>query len=117
MGFCAPFAIPNKNATRRNKYGAKKTVVDGIKFDSQREAARYLDLLILFRAGKIRNLELQPQFEFKIDGKLMFKYIADFAYFEGETRVVEDSKGFKTAVYKLKKKIVEAHHKIQVREV
>lgn len=101
----------------RNKYSAKKEIVDNVVFASKREAARYRDLMILFRAGKIRNLELQPQFEFKIDGKLMFKYIADFAYFEGETRVIEDSKGFKTAVYKLKKKIVEAHHKIQVREV
>lgn len=102
---------------RRNKYGAKKTVVDNVTFASQREAHRYLNLKSMFRAGLIRNLELQPEFPFKIDGVLMFKYVADFAYFEGQARIVEDAKGFKTAVYKLKKKLIEATYGIKIREV
>ena len=115
MGFHFPFLPIDK--PRRSKYGAIKETVDGVKFASKREAKRYKELMLLFRAGKIRNLELQPEFEFKIDGKLMFTYRADFAYFEGEQRVIEDSKGVRTPLYKLKKKIVEAAHHIEVREV
>lgn len=99
-----------------SKYRAVKTIVDNIVFDSKSEAARYTKLKMLFRAKQIFALELQPKLTFKIDGKLMFTYRADFAYFEGEKRVIEDVKGYKTPVYRLKKKIIEAAYKVQIRE-
>ena len=101
---------------RRNKYAACKTVVDNITFDSKREAKRYGELMMLFRIGGIRNLELQPEFDFKVDGKKVFTYRADFAYFIGQKRVVEDVKGVRTPLYKLKKKLIEASYKIEVLE-
>jgi hypothetical protein len=102
---------------RRHKYGAKPVTIDGIRFASTKEANRYSELILLNRAGHIRQLELQPEFEHHVDGKLMFTYRADFAYFEGEKRVVEDVKGFKTPVYRLKKRIVEAAYHIEIREI
>jgi hypothetical protein len=100
-----------------SKYKAKPVVVDDIRFHSQAEAKRYGQLKLLFRAGTIRNLELQPAFHISINGKKIFTYKADFAYFEGAERIVEDVKGFRTPVYKLKKKIVEAQLGVKIREV
>ena len=96
-----------------HKYNAKKTVVDGIKFDSKKEAMRYKELKALERVGKIDRLELQPRFllqdGFRYDGKAVRKieYVADFLYRDLSTfeLVVEDVKGVKTDVYKLKKKL------------
>ena len=110
---------------RRNKFGAKKTVVDGITFDSQREAKRYSELKLLQRAGQISHLELQPAFKLSVgDRPVRFAsgrqavYRADFAYWDGKKRVVEDAKGFRTAEYKLKRAIVEAMHPaVQIVEV
>ena len=102
---------------RGNKYHAKKTTVDNITFDSRAEAVRYCALKVLFRTGHIRNLEIQPEFHFRLDGKKIFTYRADFAYFDGHRRVVEDVKGVKTAIYKLKKRLIEAQFKIQICEV
>ena len=107
---------------RRNKYNAQKTVVDGITFDSKKEAKRYGELLLLVKAGEIHHMELQPKFKFEINGNpVLIKsegypngrqvtYKADFAYFDyaTERRVVEDVKGMRTDVFKLKKAIVEA---------
>lgn len=102
---------------RPNKYGAVKTTVDNIRFDSKRESERYSELKLLFKNGHIHNLEIQPRFDFKIDGKHMFTYRGDFAYFDGDRRIIEDCKGVRTAVYKLKKKLIEAQFKIKVTEV
>lgn len=99
---------------RANKYHAVKTEVDGVVFDSKAEAKRYGELKLLGRGGYIRNLELQPTFVFAIGGKAIFKYLADFRYFEGQTRVVEDVKGLQTAVFRLKRKIIEAHFNIKI---
>lgn len=96
-----------------NKYKNKKTVVDGIEFDSLKEARRYEELKLLAKGGVIKDLELQPVFELvpkqKHNGKTIRKasYIADFKYTDIQSgiTVVEDVKGFKTDVYKLKKKI------------
>ncbi len=98
------------------KYRAIKTVVDNITFDSKKEARRYGELKLLFKAGQIRNLEIQPEFDFSIEGKKIFTYRADFAYFENQDRVIEDCKGFKTPVYRLKKKLIEAQCKFKIRE-
>ena len=98
-----------------SKYHSKKITVDGIKFDSKREANRYSELKLLESAGKIKDLCLQPQFTlqlpFRKNGKLIraITYKADFAYFDMERskNIVEDVKGYKTDVYQLKKKIFE----------
>ena len=97
-----------------NKYGNSKVIVDGFKFDSKKESKRYQDLRILLKAGKIENLELQPRFllqeKFIFAGKAHRKieYIADFQYLDIERKIIiiEDVKGFKTEVYKIKKKLL-----------
>lgn len=97
-----------------NKYKNQKVTVDGIKFDSMKEARRYKELKLLERGGAITDLTLQPKFELiptiKREGhktERVTYYIADFAYTEKKTgkEVVEDVKGYKTKVYKLKKKM------------
>lgn len=96
----------------RNKFNAKKTTVDGIEFDSAREAKRYTRLRALEEAGEIQDLRLQVPFEllpsFECDGVKYrgMKYVADFVYHRGGKVVVEDCKGFKTAEYKMKKKLM-----------
>lgn len=98
-----------------SKYKSKKVVVDGIKFDSKREAKRYMELKILKKARLIKQLELQKTFElqpsFKKNGKTYRKitYKADFYYYDNQLKkyVVEDTKGFKTETYKIKKKMFE----------
>lgn len=110
-----------------NKYGAKKHLVNGILFDSGREARRYVDLVILARAGEIFDLELQPVFELApavvLDGrrKPALRYRADFRYRTGSPSnwrwVVEDAKGVKTTVYRLKKHLMMSVHGIEVEEV
>lgn len=98
---------------RRNKYNAKKTVVDGIEFDSIREADRYCELKLLEKAKEIRNLELQPRFllQDKFKDKMgtthrKIEYVADFMYIDkDDKKIVEDVKGVMTGVYKLKKKL------------
>jgi len=95
---------------KRHKYRAVPTTVDGIRFPSKAEARRYGELKILESAGKITNFQLQPEFPIKINGKLVCTYRADFIYFTPQQRVIEDVKGVRTAVYKLKKKMVEAYY-------
>lgn len=96
-----------------SKYRARKTTVDGIKFDSQKEARRYKELKLLERGKAISDLKLQPKFELipkqKYQGKTLRKtsYIADFQYYDikNDKVIVEDVKGYLTDVYKLKKKM------------
>lgn len=94
-------------AARPNKFGARKTEVDGITFDSAAEARRWSELRLLERAGQIRGLERQVDFPCVVNERLVCIYRADFVYFEGPARVVEDVKGHRTAEYRLKKKLVE----------
>jgi hypothetical protein len=100
----------------KNKFGAKKSLIDGITFDSIKEGARYCDLKLLQRAGKIEGLMLQVRFDFIINGTNIGFYKADFEYVENGKRVIEDAKGFKTPVYKLKKKLMKAIHGIDIFE-
>lgn len=97
-----------------SKYGAKKTEIDGIEFDSGKEADRYIELKLLERAGEISDLELQPKFDFKIEDKKIFTYIADFCYTENGKRIIEDVKGFKTPVFCLKKRLIEAQFGVKI---
>ena len=93
-----------------NKFGAKKTAVDGIRFDSRKEAARYCELKRLEQIGEIERLELQPKFEllpsFVYDGKKIrgLVYRADFVYYKDGVKYIEDVKGFRTKEYQIKKK-------------
>lgn len=100
-----------------NKFRAQKTEVDGIVFHSKKESLRYRELMLLFRAGEIFDLAIQPEFEFKINDKRMFRYIADFSYTDKDgTKVTEDVKGVRTPLYRLKRKIIEASHGIRITE-
>ncbi len=105
--------------TRRHKYGATPTTVDGIRFDSQGEATHWCNLQIRERVGEIRNLERQVKFPITISGKQVGKYclIADFAYFENNERVVEDFKGYETKMSKFKRALVKAIYGVDVRLV
>jgi len=126
--------------TRRSKYGAIRTTVDGITFDSKREAQRYRELKLLEKAGEIWDLELQPEFPLYVpstSGSLtraaraaarggLIKvgvYRGDFKYHDhssdGSTHVwiVEDVKGFRTPLYRWKRKHVMAQYGIEIREV
>lgn len=95
----------------RSKYHAKKTVVNGITFDSKREADRYLVLKSMEEDGAIKDLRRQVRYElipaFDVDGKHYrpVYYVADFVYREDGKEVVEDVKGMVTDVYRLKSKL------------
>ncbi len=100
-----------------NKYRARPVTYDNHKFPSQKEGNRYLQLKLLFRTGQIYDLALQPEFEFTIDGEKMFSYFADFGYTEKDgTEIVEDTKGFRTPLYRLKKRLIEKQYGIKITE-
>lgn len=102
-----------------SKYHAIPTVVDNIRFDSKMEAHRYRQLILLQRAGKIAELELQPPFELVVNGIKICTYVADFRYLDRETwnYVIEDVKGIKTPLYKLKAKLMLACLGLAITEV
>lgn len=114
---------------RGHKYFAKKTEVDGITFDSQKEARRYQELRLLERAGEITRLKVQPEFPLEVNGRPVLirskgypngrraKYVADFKYMRGTENVVEDVKGFDTPVSRLKRAIVEAEYEIEIQVI
>lgn len=119
---------------KRSKYGNRKVVRDGIKFDSEREAARFSELKVLRAMGKIRNLRLQANFTLvegytTIEGERIkpMVYCADFTYERATApdqngtvywlREVEDVKGMRTKEYRLKKKLMQEKYNITIREV
>lgn len=123
--------LPQK---RRSKYGAQKTTVDGIVFDSKRESERYGELKLLEKAGEIWELELQPVYRLVMESTTGTLFVAaqalagtrdrsvgewrgDFRYHTRAGRVVEDVKGFRTPVYRLKKRMVEAQYNIVITEI
>lgn len=98
----------------RNKYHNKKIIVDGFKFDSKKEANRYIKLKKMVDTEEISNLKLQPKYELQekyINNKgehiRAITYKADFEYLENDKLIIEDVKGMKTDVYKIKKKLLE----------
>lgn len=129
-----------QRTAKTNKYNAKKVSVDGIEFDSKKEAKRYQELLLLQKAGEIYMLERQKTYELLpaqrepdtvgkrggvIKGKLLersVEYVADFVYTDknGKT-VVEDVKGFREggayAVFVLKRKLMLYRYGIKIKEV
>jgi len=104
----------------RSKYNAVKTTVDGIQFDSKREAARYQELRLLEKAQEISDLKTQVPFLLipKCGKNRAIYYYADFTYFDSRTGddVVEDCKGCRTEVYRLKKKLMKWLHWIDIKE-
>jgi len=97
--------------------------VNGYLFDSKKEASRYRELLIMEKAGLIRNLRLQvkyqltPTMHFGKETLRSSYYVADFVYDEDGQEVVEDVKGMRTPLYILKKKVLAYRYGVLVREV
>lgn len=127
----------NYNPERSSKYHSEECTIDGETFDSRREARRWMDLRLLQQAGEIRDLRRQVKFvliptQREPDeigprggvkpGKVIEKeasYIADFVYTDARTgeMIVEDSKGFRTDAYILKRKMMLFVHGIRITEV
>jgi hypothetical protein len=99
------------------KYGAIRTEVDGITFASKAEARRYDELKLMLKAGAISRLDIQPRFPLTVNGVTVGAYVGDFAYMDNGKLVVEDVKGVKTPVYRLKAKLVRALYGIEIVEV
>lgn len=108
---------------RQGKYNAKGEHVDGRFFASASEAERYRQLKELQEAGRISKLECQPSFQCTVNSVHICTYRADFRYAVLDERgsildvVVEDVKGMVTDVYAIKKKLVEACHRVMIHEI
>lgn len=105
-----------------NKYRAKKTVVDNIVFHSKKEAEHYKVLKMLMKAkdrkNRVVSIECQPKFPIKIKGKKICTYIADFrVVFADGHMEIQDVKGVRIPVYRLKKKLTEALFNITIHEI
>ena len=118
-----------------NKYRNTKTIVDGIEFASRKEASRYRELKLLEQNGDIQDLQWQVKYiliptqrEPAVigvrggvkKGKVIEKeiaYIADFVYNQGEQTIVEDTKGFRTKEYIIKRKMMLYFYGIKIREI
>lgn len=126
--------LAGAQAQKKSKYSNRKVVRDGIKFDSEREAARFGELKFLLKQGRIRDLRLQANFTLvegytTVEGKRIkpMVYRADFTY-ERATEPdytgivhwlpeVEDAKGMHTQAYELKKKLMQSKYGVTIREV
>lgn len=106
------------------KYRNKKITIDGVVWDSRREFTRWVELILLLKSGRISDLKRQVKYELipsqRIDGKVVERacsYVADFVYTENGKTVVEDTKGFKTPEYIIKRKLMLYIHGIRIVEV
>lgn len=105
---------------KTSKYKASKVEIDGIVFDSKREASRYCELRLLERTGEISNLEMQKRYELipKQGKERAVHYVADFVYKnKAGVEVVEDTKGMRTRDYIIKRKLMLWVHGITIKEV
>lgn len=101
-----------------SKYRAVRTIIDGMSFDSKKEANRYLELKLLEKSKAISNLKMQVPYvliERSRYGRAI-RYVADFTYIENGALVVEDVKGVRTPVYKLKKRLMAEKYGIEIKE-
>lgn len=108
---------------KQSKYKNKKVIYNGIKFDSQKERNYYIKLKLLEDKGKIKDLKLQVKFELQPKFKSCNKniqaisYIADFTYLDEENKLhIVDTKGVRTDVYKIKKKMMQ-YKGLEIEEV
>lgn len=106
------------------KYHNKKITRDGMTFDSIKEYRRYCELRLLEKAGAITDLKRQVKYELipsqRVGGKVVERsctYVADFVYKQNGETVVEDTKGFKTKDYIIKRKLMLYIHKIKIKEI
>jgi hypothetical protein len=104
----------------QRKFNNVPTRVGDRLFASRKEAGRFDQLKLLEKNGEVRDILCQVPFKLEINGRHICRYIADFTYVEKRNgiwaEVVEDVKGYKTAMYRLKKKLMKAIHGIEVRE-
>ena len=101
----------------KSKYRNRRITQDGIHFSSLKEAHRYQELSLLAKAGEISGLQLQVRFALKVKRTVVGTYIADFIYWTKENEfVVEDVKGFRTPIYRLKAKLMKAISGIEILE-
>ena len=100
-----------------SKYGNRRVTVDGYTFDSQAEYARFRELRLLARSGKIQSLQVHPRFDLSVNGVRICRYYGDFGYMRGSTYVVEDIKGARTQVYRIKRALMLACHGITITEI
>lgn len=106
------------------KYHNQNVVIDGILFDSKREAQRYQQLKLMVKAGVITNLDMQVKYKLipaqYIDGKCVEKavsYVSDFEYDENGKHIVEDTKGVRTKEYIIKRKLMLYKYGIRIKEI
>lgn len=107
---------------KKSKYRAVPTVADGIRFASKKEAKRYGELKLMEKAGELFRLELQKVFYLhassaRFGPMLIGKYVADFVYWRNGEHIIEDVKGFKTPLYRWKKRHVEAQYGVKIVEI
>lgn len=100
----------------RSKYRNIKTEIDGLKFDSKREANRWLELSMLQKSGKIRDLKRQVPFELRVNNIKIGKLILDFTYNENDAIIYEDvkSKPTMTPIFRWKAKHFKAQYKQEI---
>jgi len=97
-----------KSGSKKQKHNNKKPTIDGIKFDSKAEGARWLVLKQQEKLGKIKDLRRQVAYDIVINGYKVRRYTADFVYKVGKQEIVEDFKGMIDASFKLVYKLVYA---------
>lgn len=111
-----------KKSIRTSKFKNVKTTVDNITFHSKKEAKRYAELKLHEKSKLISDLRLQVKFELipklTINGKTerSISYVADFVYNQDGNQVVEDVKGMKTDVYKIKYRLMKLIHNVDIKE-
>ncbi|MDE2105266.1 MAG: DUF1064 domain-containing protein [Patescibacteria group bacterium] len=123
----APIRWPDKPGIRKSKFGAEPTMLDGIRFPSKGEAARYAKLQLAEKAGAISHLKRQPKFLLGTDDKPVLirsdgfpngrraVYHADFEYVtDSGEHVVEEFKGKDTTASRLRRAVVEAQYGIRI---
>ena len=122
------FGGGRKTASKSNKFNAQKIEKDGMKFDSQKEFKRYIELTAMQQRGEIQDLRCQVKFELapkvKIVGekraKPALRYFADFTYLSNGVLIVEDVKSVvtrKLASFRNKKHLMKSVHDIDIKEV
>lgn len=110
--------LKKHSAKTKSKYNAVKCTIDGLVFDSKLEGKHYIKLRSLVRSGDITELKTQVDFPLEVNGVHIANYKADFVYIDSQGKtVVEDTKGFLTKEYRLKKKLVKAIHGVDIVEV
>ena len=107
----------DRKAAKPRKYRNEPVIVDGIRFDSKKEAEHYRGLCLLKRAGVVERIDLQVKHPLTVNGEKVGTYIADFVVQFQDGRIeVQDVKGIRTPVYKLKKRLMKAIYGIEIIE-